>query len=47
VDGDVMTSQGEKVRLGSGYWRLWTSASVSSFGDGLIAVGFPLVAVTL
>jgi len=42
-----MTSHGTKVQLGSGYWRLWTSASVSSLGDGLVAVGFPLVAVTL
>jgi predicted MFS family arabinose efflux permease len=33
--------------LGAAYWRLWTSASVSSVGDGLVAVGFPLVAVTL
>lgn len=48
VNGDAMTTLGdEKVRLGSAYWRLWTSASVSSLGDGLVAVGFPLVAVSL
>jgi MFS family permease len=45
-----MVDHGEKQgssRLGPAYWRLWTSASVSSLGDGLVAVGFPLVAVTL
>jgi predicted MFS family arabinose efflux permease len=42
-----MTSHSDKLPLGPAYWRLWTSASVSSLGDGLVAVGFPLVAVTL
>src|SRR5437763_3416659 len=42
-----MTSHCDNLPLGPAYWRLWTSTSVSSLGDGLVAVGFPLVAVTL
>jgi MFS family permease len=42
-----MTEQRATMGLGPAYWRLWTSASVSSLGDGLVAVGFPLVAVSL
>jgi MFS family permease len=42
-----MRSRGENTALGSAYWRLWTSASISSLGDGLVAVGLPLIAVTL
>jgi MFS family permease len=47
VKARSVTNHGDNSPLGSAYWRLWTSASVSSLGDGLVAVGFPLVAVTL
>src|SRR5947199_7118329 len=45
--GGAMSVEADNAKLGSAYWRLWTSASVSSLGDGLIAVGLPLIAVTL
>ncbi|MGH9094165.1 MAG: MFS transporter, partial [Acidimicrobiales bacterium] len=34
-------------RLGRPFWLLWTAAGVSSLGDGLILVAFPLLAVSL
>jgi MFS family permease len=36
-----------RVRLGSGYRRLWTATAVSSLGDGVYFTALPLLAVTL
>ncbi|GAC1539932.1 MAG: MFS transporter [Acidimicrobiales bacterium] len=33
--------------LGSRYWVLWAATALSSLGDGLVLVGFPLLAATL
>jgi MFS family permease len=33
-------------RLGRAFWQLWAATGVSSLGDGLILVGFPLLALT-
>lgn len=33
-------------RLGSQFWRLWTATGVSSLGDGMVLVAFPLLALT-
>lgn len=32
--------------LGNRFWRLWTGTGVSSLGDGMVLVGFPLLALT-
>jgi MFS family permease len=37
----------ERVRLGSGYRRLWTATAVSSLGDGVYFTALPLLAVSL
>jgi MFS family permease len=34
-------------RLGTDFWRLWWATGFSSFGDGLVLVAFPLLALTL
>ncbi len=34
-------------RLGRTYWSIWSAASVSSLGDGLAVVGFPLLAAAV
>jgi MFS family permease len=34
-------------RLGRTYWSMWSAASVSSLGDGLAVVGFPLLAAAV
>ena len=34
-------------RLGIRYWQMWTAAAVSSVGDGLIFVAFPLLAASM
>jgi len=31
--------------LGSGFWRLWTSAGLSDLADGIVKVALPLVAI--
>jgi predicted MFS family arabinose efflux permease len=33
--------------LGRAYWGLWRSVTLSSFGDGLVLVAFPLLALTV
>lgn len=33
-----------KVKLGSSFWRLWTSSAVSNLGDGIAAVAYPWLA---
>jgi MFS family permease len=33
--------------LGAAFWRMWSAASISSTGDGLVLVAFPLLAVSL
>ena len=33
-------------RLGSRFWRLWTATGISSLGDGMVLVAFPLLALT-
>ena len=33
--------------LGRPFWRLWGATEVSSLGDGVVMVGFPLLALTL
>jgi len=35
------------VRLGPGFWRVWTAATVSELGSGLTYVALPLLTVTL
>ncbi|MCI0155303.1 MFS transporter [Leifsonia shinshuensis] len=32
-------------RLGSGYWKLWTSSALSNLADGVMKVALPLVAI--
>ncbi len=32
--------------LGSRFWRLWTATGISSLGDGMVLVAFPLLALT-
>jgi MFS family permease len=36
-----------RVRLGSGYRRLWTATAVSSLGDGVYFTALPLLAASL
>jgi MFS family permease len=36
-----------KASLGGPFWRLFTASAISSLGDGLVIVGFPLLALTL
>jgi MFS family permease len=33
-------------RLDNRFWRVWTAAGTSSLGDGMVLVGFPLLALT-
>ncbi len=33
------------TRLGSAYWRLWTSSGLSNLADGIVKVALPLVAI--
>jgi MFS family permease len=33
------------IRLGSGYWKLWTSSALSNLADGVMKVALPLVAI--
>jgi MFS family permease len=41
------TTQGRSSRpgLGAAYWRLWTSAGLSSLADGVVKIALPLVAI--
>jgi len=34
-----------KDHLGPRFWRLWGATGVSSLGDGMVLVGFPLLAL--
>ncbi len=36
-----------KASLGGPFWHLFTASAVSALGDGLVIVGFPLLALTL
>jgi predicted MFS family arabinose efflux permease len=38
---------GARRGLGRAYWGLWRSVTLSSFGDGLVLVAFPLLALTV
>ncbi|MFC6017114.1 MFS transporter [Plantactinospora solaniradicis] len=42
---DGTPSRGGRPRLGTAYWRLWTSSGLSNLADGTIKVALPLVAV--
>ncbi|MBO1740598.1 MFS transporter [Leifsonia sp. TF02-11] len=33
------------IRLGSGYWKLWTSSALSNLADGVMKIALPLVAI--
>lgn len=33
------------IRLGTGYWKLWTSSALSNLADGVMKVALPLVAI--
>ena len=33
-------------RLGERFWRLWAGVGVSALGDGMVLIGFPLLALT-
>jgi MFS family permease len=44
----VLTTSGsrlDKPGLGAAYWRLWTSAGLSSLADGIVKIALPLVAI--
>src|SRR5260370_23566628 len=44
--GDRASGESASGRsLGGAYWRLWTSAGLSSLADGVVKVAFPLVAI--
>ena len=34
-------------RLGTGFWQLWSSSSMSNLADGLFKVGLPLIGLTV
>lgn len=34
-----------RPRLGRRFWRMWTATGISSIGDGMVYVGFPLLAL--
>ncbi len=38
------TVQGDKVRLGTNYWKLWTASVVSNLGDGVAVIAYPWLA---
>lgn len=35
-----------KSSLGGRFWRLWAATGISSIGDGMVLIGFPLLALT-
>lgn len=37
----------DELSLGGAFWRLWVGSAGSAFGDGLVFVAFPLLALTL
>ena len=37
----------KRKRLGKPFWRLWAAVASSSLGDGMFAVGIPLLALTI
>src|SRR5829696_5031636 len=41
----IPSPQPRRQPLGSGYWRLWTSSSLSNLADGIVKVALPLVAI--
>lgn len=45
ISGGVSRLRGRP--LGRAFWRLWAATGISSLGDGLVMVAFPLLAVTL
>jgi MFS family permease len=42
-----MPGAAARRRLGATFWRLFGAAGISSLGDGLVLVGFPLLALSL
>ena len=42
-----MGQRNDRQKLGTRYWRLWSAAASSSFGDGLVYVAFPLLAASV
>src|SRR5437764_15459520 len=45
--GGAVGASASRSRLGSRCWRLFAGNTVSSVGDGLVLVAFPLFALTL
>jgi MFS family permease len=43
--GEPASAGARRPPLGTAYWRLWTSAGLSSLADGIVKVGLPLVAL--
>lgn len=37
-------SKGEKIKLGSNYWRLWSATAISNLGDGISLIAYPWLA---
>jgi MFS family permease len=44
--GERAPADARRSGLGAAYWRLWTSAGLSSLADGIVKVGLPLVALS-
>jgi MFS family permease len=44
---DPPLSEAAPARLGTAFWELWTSSSLSNLADGIFKVALPLVAVRL
>ena len=44
---DAGSSAANPAPLGAGFWRLWTSSSLSNAADGIVKVALPLVAVRI
>jgi MFS family permease len=40
-----VASRAGPVKLGTAYWRLWTSSGLSNLADGIVKVALPLVAI--
>jgi MFS family permease len=41
---DARKEKKPRVKLGSNYWRLWTSSVISNLGDGVTAIALPWLA---
>ncbi|MEN8234071.1 MAG: MFS transporter [Actinomycetota bacterium] len=44
TDTDAKSEKKPRVRLGSNYWKLWSSSVVSNLGDGVAQIAYPWLA---